>query len=59
MKITIGILGAISALLIMWHVFAPRDMWIDGFYGYPLITCGFIMGYGLCVGLEEINRTGK
>ena len=59
MKIIMGILGVISALLIMWHVFAPRDMWIEGFYGYPLITCGFIMGYGLCVGMEEINKNRK
>ena len=59
MKILIGILGAISALLIMWHVATPREMWIDGFYGYPLIICGFIMGYGLCVGMEEINKNRK
>ena len=56
MKIIIGILGTISALLTMWHVFAPRDMWIEGFYGYPLIICGFIIGYGLCVGMEEIRE---
>ena len=56
MKIIIGILGVISSLLIMWHVFAPRDMWIEGFYGNPLIICGFIMGYGLCVGMEELRE---
>lgn len=56
MKIIIGILGAISMLVVMWHVFAPRDMWIEGFYGYPLIICAFIMGYGLCVGMEEIRE---
>lgn len=59
MKITIGILGAISALLIMWHVFTPRDMWIEGFYGYPLFICCGIVGYSLGVGLEELNKIGK
>lgn len=56
MKIIIGILGVISSLLIMWHVFAPRDMWIEGFYGYPLIICCLIMGYSLGVGMEEIRE---
>ena len=56
MKIIIGILGAISALLIMWHMFAPRDMWIEGFYGYPLIICCLIVGYSLSVGIEEIRE---
>ena len=33
---TIGILGVISTLLIMWHVVAPHELWIEGFYGYPI-----------------------
>ena len=56
MKIIIGILGVISSLLIMWHVITPREWWIEGFYGYPLLICGFIMGYGLCVGIEELRE---
>ena len=56
MKILIGILGVISSMLIMWHVVTPRELWIEGFYGYPLLICGFIMGYGLCVGMEEIRE---
>lgn len=56
MKIIVGILEAISMLVVMWHVFAPRDMWIEGFYGYPLIVCCLIVGYGLCVGMEEIRE---
>lgn len=56
MKILIGILGVISTLLIMWHVVTPRDLWIEGFYGYPLIICCLIVGYGLCVGMEEIRE---
>lgn len=56
MKILIGILGVISALLIMWHVFAPSDMRIEGFYGYPLIICCLIMGYSLGLGIEELRE---
>lgn len=44
------IIGCIATLLIMWHVFAPRDMWIEGFYGYPLYFCMFLMGYGIACG---------
>ena len=33
------IIGCIATLLIMWHVFAPRDMWIEGFYGFPMMIC--------------------
>ena len=46
-------------LVVMWHVFAPRDMWIEGFYGYPLIICCVIIGYSLGVGLEELNKINK
>lgn len=56
MKILIGILGVISTLLILWHVVTPREMWIEGFYGYPLIICGLIMGYSLGVGIEELRK---
>ena len=56
MKIIIGILGAILMLVVMWHVFAPRDMWIEGFYGYPLMICSLIIGYSLGVGIEELRE---
>ena len=41
------IAGCISTLLIMWHVFAPKEIQIEGFYGYPLYICMFLMGYGI------------
>jgi hypothetical protein len=41
------IMGCIATLLIMWHVFAPKEMQIEGFYGFPLYICMFLMGYGL------------
>lgn len=56
MKILIGILGAISTLLIMWHVVTPRELWIEGFYGYPLMICGLIIGYSLGVGIEKLRE---
>ena len=56
MKILIGILGVISTLLIIWHVVTPRELWIEGFYGYPLIICCLIMGYSLGVGIEELRE---
>ena len=56
MKIIIGILGVISMLVIMWHVFTPREWWIEGFYGYPLMICGLIVGYSLGVGIEELRE---
>lgn len=40
----------------MWHVVTPHELWIDGFYGYPLLICGFIMGYSLSVGIEELRE---
>lgn len=43
-------------LVVMWHVFAPRDMWIEGFYGYPLMICSLIIGYSLGVGIEELRE---
>jgi hypothetical protein len=59
MNILIGILGVISTLLIMWHVITPREWWIEGFYGYPLLICCLIVGYSLGVGLEELNKISK
>ena len=47
------ILACISTALVMWHVFAPRDMWIEGFYGFPLMICMFLMGYGIAWGGDE------
>ena len=44
------IAGCINTLLIMWHVFAPKEMQIDGFYGHPLYFCMFLMGYGIACG---------
>lgn len=44
------IMGCIATLLIMWHVFAPKEMQIEGFYGYPLCFCMFLMGYGIACG---------
>ena len=44
------ILGCLATLLTMWHVFAPRYMWIEGFYGFPLMICMFLMGYGIACG---------
>lgn len=43
-------------LVVMWHLFAPRDMCFEGFYGYPLFICCFIIGYALKVGMEEIRE---
>ena len=43
-------------LVIMWHVFTPREWWIEGFYGYPLLICCLIVGYSLGVGLEELRQ---
>lgn len=56
MKIVIGILGVISMLVVMWHVVTPRELWIEGFYGYPLFICCFIIGYALRVGIEELRE---
>lgn len=47
------ILACISTALVLWHVFAPRDMWIEGFYGLPLIICMFLMGYGIVWGNDQ------
>ena len=44
------IIAFISTMLVMWHVFAPRDYWIDGFYGAPLFICMGLMGYGIAYG---------
>ena len=44
------IVGCIATLLIMWHVFASKEMQIEGFYGYPLYFCMFLMGYGIACG---------
>ena len=44
------IMGCIATLLVMWHVFAPKEMQIEGFYGYPLYFCMFLMGYGIACG---------
>ena len=41
------VIGCIATLLIMWHVFAPKEMQIEGFYGYPSYLCMFFMGYGI------------
>ena len=44
------VIGCIATLLVMWHVFAPKEMQIEGFYGYPLYFCMFLMGYGIACG---------
>lgn len=53
------IIGFISTLLMMWHLFAPSNLRIDGFYGTPCIICGAIIGYCLAHGLEKLNQIGK
>lgn len=49
------ILGFLCSLVVAWHMFAPRDMWIDGFYGYPIVICMGIIGYSLACGMETID----
>lgn len=49
------ILGFLSTLVVAWHMFAPRDMWIDGFYGYPIVIFMGIIGYSLSCGMENID----
>lgn len=49
------IIGFVSMLLIMWHVFTPKSLQIDGFYGIPMHICMCIVGYSLHLGLEKIR----
>ena len=58
-KITI-ILGSISMALLLWHVFTPRNLHIDGFMtGNCLIVCGGLIGLALAIGLEQIDKIDK
>ena len=43
-------MSCIATLLIMWHVFTPKSLQIDGFWGFPLHICMFLMGYGIACG---------
>ena len=54
------ILGFISMVLLLWHVFTPTSLHIDGFMtGNCLIVCGGLIGLGLAIGLEQINKIDK
>ena len=55
-KITI-ILGFISMVLLLWHVFTPRNLHIDGFLtGNCVTVCGILIGLALAIGLEQIDK---
>jgi hypothetical protein len=49
------LLGFVSMLLVMWHVFTPKSLQIDGFYGIPMYICMCIVGYSFHLGLEKIR----
>ena len=53
------IICCIATLLTMWHVFAPKEMQIEGFYGYPLYFCMFLMGYGVAYGYPVDKNLDK
>lgn len=54
-ELIIGILGAVCILLVLWHVFTPRDWHIEGFWGIPLFICMCISGLSFHVGLDKIR----
>ena len=47
------ILGAICMIVIMWHVFVPKSLQIDGFWGLPMIICFFIVGFSLSIDIDR------
>ena len=47
------ILGAISMILVLWHVFVPKNLHIDGFWGMPMILCLGLVGFSLSI---DINK---
>jgi hypothetical protein len=40
-----AVIVIISMLMIMWHVIVPRSLHIDGYFGYPLVINGFLVGW--------------
>ena len=53
-KISI-IIGFISTLLVLWHVFTPKSWQIEGFYEMPIVICFGLIGWALAIGMEKIN----